>query len=108
MNYFKNTENDIVTSIETLFNCNQFIKSHSSSDIPFYTKFVNESQLFADFIYKRMIPKNKQEIIDILLVNDILIKIKKKNRLFGKIKQNFPVVINIKEIIDILSQSQEN
>ena len=62
----------------------------------------------SSFIYKRMIPKNKQEIIDILLVNDILIKIKKKNRLFGKIKQNFPVVINIKEIIDILSQSQEN
>ena len=89
MNYFKNTENDIVTSIETLFNCNQFIKSHSSSDVPFYTKFVNESQLFADFIYKRMLPKNNQELIDVLLVNDILIKIKNKNRLFGKDQTDF-------------------
>ena len=89
MNYFKNTENDIVTSIETLFNCNQFIKSHSSSDIPFYTKFVNDSQLFADFIYKRMIPKNNQELIDILLVNDILIQIKNKNKFFGKEQTDF-------------------
>ena len=91
MNYFKNTENDIVTSIETLFNCNQFIKSHSSSDVPFYTKFVNDSQLFADFIYKRMIPKNNQELIDILLVNDILIQIKNKNKFFGKEQTDFSV-----------------
>ena len=89
MNYFKNTDNDIVTSIETLFNCNQFIKSHSLSDISFYTKFVNESQLFADFIYKRMIPKNNQELIDILLVNDILTKIKNKNKYFGKEQNDF-------------------
>ena len=89
MNYFKNTENDIVTSIETLFNCDQFIKNHSSSDIPFYTKFVNDSQLFADFIYKRMIPKNNQERIDILLVNDILTKIKNRSKFFGKDPTDF-------------------
>ena len=89
MNYFKNAENDIVTSIETLFNCNQFIKSHSSSEIPFYTKFVNDSQLFADFIYKRMLPKNNQELIDILLVNDILTKIKNRTKFFGKDPTDF-------------------
>ena len=89
MNYFKNTENDIVTSIETLFNCEQFIKSHSSSEIPFYTKFVYDSQLFADFIYKRMIPKNNQERIDILLVNDILTKIKNRSKFFGKEPTDF-------------------
>ena len=83
-NYFKNAENDIVSSIETLFFCNQFIRSHSSSDIPFYTKFVNDSQLFVDFIYKRMIPKNNQEIIELLLVNDTFTKIKNKNKFFGK------------------------
>ena len=89
INYFKNTENDIVTSIETLFNCEQFIKSHSSSDIPFYTKFVYDSQLFADFIYKRMIPKNNQERIDILLINDILTKIKNRSKFFGKDPTDF-------------------
>ena len=83
MNYFKNTK-DVVTSIETLFNCDQFIKSHTYSDIPFYTKFVKESQLFADFIYKRMIPKNNQEIIDILLVNNTLAIIKNKAKFFSK------------------------
>ena len=89
MDYFKNTDKDITTSIETLFNCNQFVKSHSSYDIPFYTKFVSESQLFADFIYKRMIPKNNQEIIDILLVNDTLTKIKNRSKFFGKDATDF-------------------
>ena len=88
MNYFKNTQN-VVTNIETLFNCDDFIKYHPSSDIPFYTKFVKDSQLFTDFICKRMIPKNNQEIIDILLVNDTLTKIKNKNKFFGKDPTDF-------------------
>ncbi len=89
MNYFKNADKDIVTSIETLFFCNQFIKSHSSSDIPFYTKFVNDSQLFVDFIYRRMIPKNNQEIIELLLVNDTFTKMKNKSKFFGKDTTDF-------------------
>ena len=88
MNYFKNTK-DVLTSIETLFNCDHFIKYHQSSDIPFYTKFVKDSQLFADFIYKRMIPKNNQEIIDVLLVNDTLTRIRNKNKFFGKDATDF-------------------
>ena len=88
MNYFKKTK-DVFTSIETLFNCDQFIKYHHSSDIPFYEKFVKDSQLFSDFIYKRMIPKNNQEIIEILLVNDTLTKIKNKNKFFGKESTDF-------------------
>ena len=59
-----------MTSIETLFICDKFINSHSESDTEFYEKFVKESQLFADFIYKRMIPRNNQEIVDISLVNE--------------------------------------
>ena len=89
MNYFKNTENDVVTSIETLFNCHQFVKSHASADMPFYNKFIFDSQLFADFIYKRMIPKNNQETIDILLVNDTLTKIKNRSKFFGKDPTDF-------------------
>ena len=88
MNYFKHTK-DIVTSIETLFNCDEFIKYHQPSDIPFYNKFVKDSQLFADFIYKRMIPKNNQETIDVLLVNDTLTKIKNKTKFFGKESTDF-------------------
>ena len=50
MNYFKKTK-DVFTSIETLFNCEDFIKYHLTSELPFYNKFVKDSQLFADFIY---------------------------------------------------------
>ena len=83
LDFFKSSgDSDSVTSIETLFKCEQFIKHSnlSQSDIPFYTKFINDSQLFADFIYKRMIPRNNNELMDILIVNDYLASIKKKNK----------------------------
>ena len=83
LDYFKQTDSDKVTSIDTLFKCEKFVKSHSS-DIDFYSKFVDDSQLFADFIYKRMIPRNTQEIIDVLLINETIIKIKNKAKLLGK------------------------
>ena len=70
MNYFKNRDNEVMTSIETLFLCEKFINSHNANDVEFYQKFVLDSQLFADFIYKRMIPKNNQELVDISLVNE--------------------------------------
>ena len=70
MNYFNNRDTEIMTSIETLFLCDKFINCHNTSDVEFYEKFVKDSQLFADFIYKRMIPRNNQEIIDISLVNE--------------------------------------
>ena len=78
LEYFNNRDTDIMTSIETLFICDKFINSHSESDTEFYEKFVKESQLFADFIYKRMIPRNNQEIVDISLVNE---KTTKQNKL---------------------------
>ena len=86
MDFFKSSDSDNVTSIETLFNCEQFIKNsnHYQNDIPFYTKFINDSQLFADFIYKRMIPRNNNELMDILIVNDYLLSLKKKIKFWGK------------------------
>ena len=82
LDYFKQTDSDKMTSIDTLFKCDKFIKMHSSDK--FYIKFVDESQLFADFIYKRMIPRNTQEIIDVLLINETITKIKNKNKILGK------------------------
>ena len=86
MDFFKSSDSDNVTSIETLFKCEEFIKNHNQNEIPFYTKFINDSQLFADFIYKRMIPRNNNELMDILVVNDYLASIKRK--LFKKGKEN--------------------
>ena len=79
LDYFNNRDNEITTSIETLFLCDKFIKSHNENDVEFYEKFVKDSQLFADFIYKRMIPRNNQEIVDISLVNEKTSKQSKLN-----------------------------
>ena len=83
MDYFKSSDQDKVTSIDTLFQCQKFIKTRNNSDVEFYKKFIDDSQLFADFIYKRMIPRNNQEIIDVLLVNETNIKLKNKQKYFG-------------------------
>ena len=99
MDFFKSNDNDSVTSIETLFNCDQFIKNHSQSDIPFYTKFIKDSQLFADFIYKRMIPRNNNELMDILVVNDYLASNKKKFKFKGKDSEQNVYKINNKYIV---------
>ena len=101
MDFFKNSDSDNVTSIETLFKCEQFIKSsnHFQSDYPFYSKFINDSQLFADFIYKRMIPRNNNELMDILIVNDYLASLKKKIKLRGKEEEQNNYKINNKYIV---------
>ena len=85
LDFFKPKE-DTTTSIDTLFLCDQFVKCsyHNQSDYNFYEKFINDSQLFADFIYKRMIPKNNKELMDILIVNDYLTSIKKKTKFRSK------------------------
>ena len=89
MDYFDSNDSDKVTSIDTLFYCKKFIESHHKNDKPFYTRFVEESQLFADFIYKRMIPRNNQEIIDVLFVNETIIRLKNKNKIIGSTKTDF-------------------
>ena len=89
MDYFNSNETDKVTSIDTLFNCKKFIDSHHGNEIPFYSKFVEDSQLFADFIYKRMIPRNNQEIVDVLLVNETASKIKSRILFLGGHRTDF-------------------
>ena len=84
LDYFKVSNKDRLTSTATLFQCPKFVKMHSSSDTAFYDKFVDESQLFGDFIYKRMLPRNNQELIDVLLVNETNIKLKNKSKIFGQ------------------------
>ena len=88
----RNFFNEDFVDIKTLFNCDKFIKSiyHSQADYPFYTKFVEESQLFQEFILKNMIPKNNNELMDILFVNNYLNpqKKKKNNKLNEQEEQN--------------------
>ena len=53
-------------SLELLFKVNEYLKEFSSSDKAFYNKFITETQIFGDFIFMRMIPKNSKEKIQIL------------------------------------------
>ena len=78
--YFKNKLTN--TGIKNLFKIKEFIDSHSHNDKAFYKKFT-ETQMFSDFIYKKMIPKNLNEKLEILLVDESLNKINNK-KLFSK------------------------
>ena len=53
-------------SLEMLFKVNEYLKTISQADKKFYEKFIEETQIFGDFIYLRMVPKNSKEKIRIL------------------------------------------
>ena len=80
--YFKNKLSN--SGIKNLFKIKDFVESHSNNEKVFYKKFT-ETQMFSDFIYKKMIPKNLNEKLEILLVDETLIK-KKNKKLFTKKK----------------------
>ena len=74
-NYSKYLNLDFYSSnemprLEILFKVDNFLKDVSSSDKEFYNKFITETQLFGDFIYMRMIPKNSREKIQILTFDE--------------------------------------
>ena len=52
--------------LEILFKVPEYLKTIPASDKKFYDKFITETQIFGDFIYLRMIPKNSKEKIRIL------------------------------------------
>ena len=58
--------------LEVLFKVKDFLKDIPNHEKDFYDKFINETQLFGDFLYKRMIPKNSQEKIRVLLFDETI------------------------------------
>ncbi len=79
LDYFKNKDMSI-PSVVNLFKVEDYIKSNPVEDRPFYKKFINETQQFADFIYKRMIPKDSKEKLEFLLFDENITE--KNNRKF--------------------------
>ncbi len=59
-----------IPSVRNLFKVDEFLSSVNTTDRPFYSKFILETQQFADFIYKRMIPKDSKEKLEILLFDE--------------------------------------
>ena len=87
--YFFNITKYKNSSIKGLFKIKEFINNHSNNEKNFLEIFVN-SQMFGDFIFKKMLPKNTNDKMDILFFDE---SINKKNNekilLFGKKKPLF-------------------
>ena len=76
---------DISMSIQDMVDINSYLNNFSSSERPFYNKMFN-TQLFIEFIYKRMMPKDCNEKVEVLFFEE---KINEKNaskNLFNKSK----------------------
>ena len=81
--YFKSNEDIQNANIHTLFKVEQFLNDHSS-ERKFYEKFLTESNMFSELVYKRMIPKNNLEMSEILLMKDELIDKENRTKYFRK------------------------
>ena len=93
--YFVNKSKYKNSNIKGLFKINDFVNSHYSNERPFIQKLVN-SQMFCDFIFKKMLPKNLNDKMDILFFDESLNKkYNDKILLFGKKKPLF--FLNSKE-----------
>ena len=93
--YFKDKMKYKSSSINALFKCKDFINSKPSNEKNFYKRII-ESQMFSDFILKRMIPKDRNDKIDILFLDEFIEKKNNEKKLFKKKKLVF---LNSKEYI---------
>ena len=80
--YFKNKLNN--TGINHLFKVSEFVNSHNSSERNFYKK-LTETQMFCDFIYRKMLPKDTNEKLEILFFDESIMK-KMNKKFFSKKK----------------------
>ena len=77
-----------IFNIKNLFKINEFINSRIIGEKSFYKKLV-QTQMFNDFIFKKMIPENIDEKIEILFFDECIIRKKKKMKL-SVINKNTP------------------
>ena len=61
---------NVMPCLEILFKVNSYLKDIPTADKEFYDKFVSETQIFGDFLFLRMIPKNTKEKLRILLFDE--------------------------------------
>jgi len=84
LDYYNNKFMSIsIPSVRNLFKVDEFLNSVCVTDRLFYSKFILETQQFADFIYKRMIPKDSKEKLEILLFDEHITQ-KNNRKYFSK------------------------
>ena len=81
--YFKNKLTN--TGINNLYRVEDFVNSHSYNERNFYQNF-SETQMFCDFIYRKMIAKDANEKLETLFFDESLIR-KSNKKIFSKKKQ---------------------
>ena len=86
---------DITMSIKDLIDLKSYLNLYSSGDREFYNK-IFTTQMFMEFIYKRMMPKDCNEKVEVLFIEEkINEKVNKHLNLFAKLgkskglQQNF-------------------
>jgi hypothetical protein len=85
------TNNEISSpSIYNLFKIEEYIESQVAGDRPFYRKLIKETQIFVEFILKRMIPKDSKDKLEILLFDENLME--KSNRSIFSRRINTPFI----------------
>jgi hypothetical protein len=83
------TNNDIgIATVANLFKIDEFIESVEANDRNFYKKLLLDTQVFNDFLYKRMIPKDSKEKLEILFFDENILE--KRNRSLLSRKQYTP------------------
>ena len=80
--YFKNKLTN--TGINNLYKVEEFVNFHSYNERNFYQNF-SETQMFCDFIYRKMIAKDAHEKLEILFFDESLIR-KSNKKIFSKKK----------------------
>ena len=63
-------KSNIMPCLDILFKVEDYLKEIPTVDKEFYEKFVSETQIFGDFLFLRMIPKNSKEKMRILLFDE--------------------------------------
>ena len=82
---------DISMSIKDMIDLTSYANSYSANERDFYSRLFS-TQMFMEFIYKRMMPKNYYEKVDILFFEEKISEIKLKKSFF-KSKEGTPMSI---------------
>ena len=72
---------------EELFNKKKFLKTIDSNDFEFYKNFI-DSQMFIDYISKRMTPNDKKEMKDVLFFEEKIFELKGQKEKIRYINSN--------------------
>ena len=75
---------DISQSIKNMIDLKSYLNLYSNDDRCFYSK-IFSTQMFMEFIYKRMMPKDCKEKVEVLFIEEKINEKMKEKHIFSKI-----------------------